>query len=258
MSDIPEVGWRFGERYLVTEFIQHQNVAVKEIANSLYNASNQDQFIEKVAEYIRDEYFYPLDNAGNPSASGQLLRHQKGLMSWHWKKCVYYMWSLPNEVMLIGAGICVDTGNLATSLLRAKELENTWACLGSVKSDEQLLGRHEWLECHYKGEPFVMETTIHDEGVNTLIKASEIYNKNSEWAKEHGLYYELEAKFNEKEYIGIGPFAYAMIQIMGLPMQAVETFGVDRALLIKPRKLVKIWRQEEIAKTEAILKAWRS
>ncbi len=103
---IPEVQWRFGERYLVTEFIQHQNVAVREIASSLPK-NNQDEFVLAASVHIRDYYFYPLDDAKNPSTSGQLLRYRKGFMSYHFKRCESYVWALPCEVINTKCGYCL-------------------------------------------------------------------------------------------------------------------------------------------------------
>ncbi|GAH35812.1 unnamed protein product, partial [marine sediment metagenome] len=131
MPNVPEVPWRFSERYLATDFVQTKNISILEEAGLLYKQNNGN-FVRGVADYIRDNFYYPLDNAGNPSASGQLLRHQKGFMAYHFKNCVYYAWSLPNEVVATGCGICIDTANLATSLLRAKENAETWVVLGDV------------------------------------------------------------------------------------------------------------------------------
>lgn len=254
---IPKNPWRLGEEYLVTDFVQVGNVAIKEKAKELF-ATGGDRFVENVSSYVRDEFYYPLDNSGNPAASGQFMRHQKSWRSYAWKKCVSYMWSLPNETMVIGAGICVDTGNLGASLLRAEQLKDTWACLGSVMSTNgQLLGRHEWVSCHYKGEQYVFETTVHEEGVNNLIKASDIYNRDSDWAKDRGLYYELEARFDESEYIGVGPLGQHAVMLMGLPANRVLLFGIEGTACCKQKQLQKEWRQEERIKTRLLVEAYR-
>jgi len=253
---IPECPWRFGERYLATDFVQVNNIAILEKAHSLYVQDN-DTFIQEVANYVRDEFYYPLDNSGNPAASGQLLRHGKGLMSYHFKHCVYYAWSFPNEAITAGCGICIDTAHLATSLLRAKENPDTWVVLGDVLAvDGTLLGRHAWTAVPYKKDIYVLETTVHDANVNNMIKASEVYDKTSDWAQRNGLYYSVQAKYNESEFVGEGPLAYAIIQIMGLPMKEIELWGLDGTLRIKGKKLNKEWRREEIVKQKAILEAF--
>lgn len=254
MSEIPEVPYRFGERYLVTDFVMVGNVAIKEQAEKL--ASNTfDETVYNVAEWIRDNFYYPLDNGGNPAAQGQLLRHQKGFGGWHFKKCVYYMWSLPNEVLLLGCGICICTSNLVESVLRARQMDKAWVCLGDVMDlNDQLLGRHAWIECPYKADTYVMETTIHNGRAN-LFKASEVYDKRLPWAQRTGIYYVLQARYNELEYIGEGPLGAQIIQLMALPIKRVSILGVEKALAAKPKRLFKEWRGDEIVKQRAI---WRA
>lgn len=260
MSDIPHVPWRFGEDYLATDFVQARNVAVLEQANVLFRGGKEDAFVEKVASWIRDEFYYPLDNSKNPSASGQLLRHQKGALGgYHFKKCVYYAWSLPNEV--IGAtkcGICIDTANLAGSVLRAKETKNAWVCIGDVKSvtDDTLLGRHAWVEVPYRGAAYVLETTIHEE-INNLVPAVEVYDKNSPWAQKAGLYYVVQGRYDETEFIGEGPLGAQAVELMGLPANRVLLFGLEATCRQKPRKLYKEWRQEEVQKEKLLREAYR-
>lgn len=258
---IPEVPWRFSERYLVTDFVQVNNVAILEKATSLYSTDN-DAFVKEVSDYVRDEFYYPLDNAGNPTASGQLLRHQKGLMSYHFKECVYYAWSLPNEVLITGCGICIDTAHLVVSILRTNKNLNTWVVLGDVLAvdGDTLLGRHAWTTVPYKGDVYILETTIHDAGVKNMIKASEVYDKTSDWAQRNGLYYSVQAKYNESEFVGEGPLGDSMIWLMGLPAKRVLLFGVDNVWEQheqKPRMMAKEWRQEELIINRLLNEAYR-
>ena len=262
MGKVPEVPWRWGEKYLATDFVMAKNVAIMEQANSLNNGSH-DLFVEAVARWIRDEFFYPLDNAGNPSASGQLLRHQKGVLpiigGYYFKKCVYYMWSLPVETLVIGYGICVDTANLAGSIYRAKELDGAWVCLGDVRSaeDDTLLGRHAWCETPYHGATYLLETTAHELGTNNLVEASQIYDRNSRWAQSNGLYYVLQARYNESEFIGEGPLGAQIVEVMGLPANRVLLFGIDATRSQKPHRLYKEWRHEELIKERLLREAYR-
>ena len=262
MSKIPEVPWRFGERYLTTDFVMAGNVAIKEQAASLH-IGNDDRFVEAVARWIREEFVYPLDNAGNPSASGQLLRHQKGMLpiftGYFFKNCVYYMWGLPIETLVTGHGICIDTANLTGSVLRAKCLDEAWIILGDVKSaeDDTLLGRHAWIEVPYHGAPYVLETTAHDLGANNLVLSSDVYDRNSRWAENKGLYYVPQAKYNESEYIGEGPLGAQMVEVMGLPANRVLLFGVTDTQSQKPQKLYKEWRREEAIKEKLLREAYR-
>ena len=259
ISDIPECPWRFGEKYLATDFVMSQNIAIIKQAEALI-AEDNDKFIWKTARWIRDYFFYPLDRAGNPSAQGQLLRHQIGFASgYHFKNCVYYAWSLPNEV--IGAtkcGICIDTANLAASILRTQEID-AWVVLGDVLSskDDTLLGRHAWVEVPVGGTPFVMETTIHDSGVNNMIETKLVYDKTSGWAQDKGIYYLSQAKYNDVRFIGDGPLGGQMMDLIGLPAKRVLIFGLDRTKCFTARRLYKEWRQEEKLKTDLVNEAYR-
>jgi len=257
--NVPEVPWRFGERYLATDFVQSQNIAVKEQADTLYKDS-KDEFVEAVAGWVRDNFYYPFDNAGNPSAGGQLSRHQKGLMGHHFKKDVYYMWSLPNEVLgATKCGICIDTANLVGSILRAKQTENAWVCLGDIRKtkDDTLLGRHAWVEVPYHELTYVMETTVHEPGVNNLIEAPRVYGKDSAWAKEKGLYYVTQGRYNDNKFMGEGSLGAQIVEVMGLPANRVLLFGIEDTLGYKTSRLHKEWRQEQLLKDRLLREAYK-
>ena len=258
---IPECPWRFGERYLATDFVQANNVAILEQATIFGHYFDDEQaFIEKVAKWIRDSFYYPLDNADNPAAQGQMLRHHKSLLQgYHAKKCVYYMWSLPNEILgFTHCGICIDTANLAGSILRAGGVE-AWVTLGDVNSakDGTLLGRHAWIEVPYKGIIHILETTIHDPGSINMIPATFVYDKNSDWAVKNGIYFVVQAKYNEREFKGEGPLGYGFVEIMGLPAHWVLNFGVQRTCQESNRRLEKEWRKEESIKMNILREAYR-
>jgi hypothetical protein len=257
---IPTVPWRFGEVYLATDFVMAKNIAIQNQANLLFKGPG-DAFVKEVAKWIRDSFYYPLDNSDNPSASGQLLRHQKGVLSGYWfKNCVYYAWSLPNEVLgATKCGICIDTANLAASVFRAKEVEGAWCTIGDVLavSDNSLLGRHAWVEVPYHGGTFVLETTIHSEGANNLVAAVEVYDRNSEWAKRAGLYFAVQAKYNEKEFLGEGPLGAQAIELMGYPAGMMQRYGLEATCRRSGRSLHRAWRKEELKKEKLVQKAWR-
>lgn len=267
MPDIPEVPWRFGERYLVTEFIQSKNIAIMEQAKNLYD-SNQDVFVRKIADWVRDCFYYPLDNAGNPSTSGQILRYQKGLMAYHFKKCSAYVWALPCEVMNTKCGYCAETANLATAILIAGGIPNSWVVLGEVRTakDDRLLGYHAWTECPLSGVQNAMETTVDEAVVNILAPAPEVYNRNSEWAQKANLYYVPQSRYNASEYLGEGPLGGMMVQLMGLPAKRVLLFvgiyknlqeGILRTLQENPKKLCKEYLQESRIIKQLLLEAYR-
>lgn len=250
-KSVPICPWRFGEKYLVTDFIMPTNVAVNEELARL-SAATDDEFVEKVAEWIRDNFEYPLDDEGYPSAQGQLQRHEKSIGSWHFNKSVYYMWSLPNEVLLIKKGICIDTSNLAESVLRTKPLEKAWCCLGEVRrtEDDTLLGYHAWVQMPYNEEDCVLETTIHEAGANNLTKADIIYGKGLP------VYFIKHAQFNEKDYHAISPGG-RIVQLMGYPGRELKVLGFENLVKIEPKRIYMMWRKEQNELLKAIWEAFK-
>ncbi len=260
MSDIPECPWRFGERYLVTDFVQVNNVAVKGQAAKLA-AGTKDDYIRAVAAWIRDDFFYPLDSGGNPSAQGQFLRHQKGIMQGYFaKKCVYYAWSFPNEILgFTRCGICIDTAQLAGSVLIAGGID-AWVILGDVRrsTDDSLLGRHAWVEVPYQADQYIIEATIHKTNIDNMVKASSVYDKKSDWAKTNNLYYPVQAKYNESIFDEVGPLGSSMIELMGMPAKKQYSLGLEKTKCESSKKLFKEWRQQELLKEKIIAEAYRS
>ena len=255
---IPEVPYRFGERYLVTDFIQYQNIAIVEQANALM-AKDNNQFISKTADWVRDNFSYPLDRFGNPSAGGQLLKHPTIFGRYHFKKCVYYMWTLPNEVLVTSRSICICTANLVASILRAKALVGVYVCLGDVRSttDDTLVGRHAWVEVSYLDKVYVMETTVHSSECVNMILANWVYDKHSRWAINKGIYYIPEVKYNESECFETGFLGSQIVPLMGLPAYRVMLFGIESTQKQNPKKLFKEWQKEEILKEKLLLEAYR-
>lgn len=232
---IPETPWRFGERYLVIDFITPNNISIVDAVKALVNEP-LDVFIENVAKWIRDEFIYPFDSQGNPSAQGQLLRNKTGFTSYLFKKCVDYMWSLPNETVLMEAGICIDTSNLVESVLRNK-LVDAWCVLGSVKNSitNEILGYHAWIEVPYRGILHVLETTIHEMGIINLVKAEEIYDGSMD------VYYVPMAHYNEEAYNS----SAEIIRLMGPPIQPSGIFKK-----VKPN--IRLWKKQYLNKMRKI------
>jgi len=258
MAGIPECTYRFGERYAVTEFIQCQNLAVRDVARS-FIADTQDELVSLISTYIRDGYYYPFDGAGNPSASGQLLRYRKGCMSYHFKVCRDYVWALPCEVINTRCGYCAETANLATSILIACGIPNSWTVLGEVRTarENQLLGYHAWTECPFSGSQYVMETTVDEEGVSILAPAASAYDRMSELAQKVNIYYLPQSRYNASEYIGEGPLGEMMVQLMGKPANRVLLFGIERTLREKPSSLLREHLLEERLLKKLLLEAYR-
>jgi len=241
MNETVKVDYRFGDIWDIRDFINpHLNTVF---------LNTGDKRVEDVAAFIRDEFTYPLIN-DNPSADGQLRRYHKSLFKYHFQKCVYYMWSFPQEVLAQKLGICIDTANLATSLLVPN---NAWCCLGEVRAiDGNLLGLHAWTEFPYKGEPTIMETTIH-KPANTLVPVKDAYDKNSNWAIKGGVYYVEQARYNNTTFHGDS----GIVAVMGLPTKRVWLFGLEETKLFPAKKLYREWEREERWKTKLLAEAYR-
>lgn len=115
----PIVDYRFGDKPIVTSFVQPEEPQIIEVAESL--DAPGDRFIDNVAAFMRDEFEYPLDSGGNPSVDGQLLRYRKSLFEgYHFKECRYYVWSFPLESLVSKLGYCLtpDTRILTLSPIK--------------------------------------------------------------------------------------------------------------------------------------------
>ncbi|GAJ19661.1 unnamed protein product [marine sediment metagenome] len=77
------VSYRFGDSYWVTDFVTPHNPDIEQVITNFGNAEG-DEFVEKVAAYIRDNFEYPIVSVPlvgeMPSADGQLLRYTQGFI----------------------------------------------------------------------------------------------------------------------------------------------------------------------------------
>jgi hypothetical protein len=263
---IPECPWRYGERYLVTDFVQTDNIAITEKADELYDA-DPDKFVEKVTLYVRDAFSYPLNNKGEPAASSQLKLYQESMCKWHATIYKPYIWTFPCEVMFDKHGICIHTANLAASMLLAKGHPNTWVVLGAVRSieDNHVVGYHAWLETLYKNEQYIGETTIHDKR-NCMITGKSGYDRKSEWCQSAGLFYEESGRYNKTEYVEtpIRQPGKSILNLMGLPARrATAMFAMGYNIEhIKceasknPKKIAKEWAREEALTKQLLERAY--
>ncbi|RLF82417.1 hypothetical protein DRN38_00155 [Thermococci archaeon] len=196
VKNIPVISWRFGDEYYITEFIKPNTYMVEYVAEKLKGKDNVETVLN-IAKFIRDNFYYPLDSRGNPSTDGQFLKSKRTMFSYHFKKCVQYMWLFPSEVLNMGFGICIDTSVLAVSLMRKLNIDS-WCVLGAVyNANGDLLGYHAWAEFLINNEWFILETTIHEKGTANIIKRFDGYSG------KYGIRYEPFAKFNEREYFEI-------------------------------------------------------
>ena len=245
------VDYRFGDKYSVYAFVTPKNPDIVEISRKLDG-------IQAIAKFVRDGFTYPLAN-GQPSADGQMVRFKKDFFNYQFKKCVYYMWSFPAECLFQQYGICIDTANVCTSLMRSQKFV-AWTALGEVRSyvEDTLLGSHAWTVIEWLDTEYVDETTIHDADKNPLVLRDNVCDRNSEWAKLAGVYYVEQARYNEKEYHPTGDLGHAGIifRLMGLPTKPVEIYGLENVEKMKPKKVYKEWRKDQLQVHRGLTKAW--
>lgn len=245
-----EVPWRFGERATTYDFLQVENVAVREEAcNMLAPGGDLNRHFESLAKWIRDGFEYPLNSSGQPCAEGVFRYGRQTVCGWHYEKAVNYMWLYPNEVLSFRHGICIDTANLAVTVgicLGLKAL----VILGEVRSakDDQVLGYHAWYQSPYLDEPYVIETTVHEPGSNNIVSTKDAYDKNSAWAQTRGLYYFVQARYNRDGYQELGPLGAKLPLLLGLPAKHAMVYGIQHTMEHReknPRMLARAWRLEE-------------
>jgi len=247
------VDFRFGDKYWVTEFVQPKTFEVYRLYENLKTEDN-DQYVKNVADHIRDNYQYPFDSSGKPSASAQLLLFQIGWGRWHFKRCVEYHWNLVSETIVSRKGICIDSSILCTSLLRAKPVP-AWVVIGAVKKlDDTILGYHAWTDVWYRDDWWLVETTIHEPKINNMILSKEAYNKNSSTAQKLGFYYQPMARFNEQKYEELEkqPFSLPPTELLRLPPYWKEKPFLEALPKLKPKKLYKLWKEAEIKKVKLV------
>jgi len=249
---IPECPYR-PTRHFVTEFVTPNNAAIREQAAALRGLSlTDDDFIKLCANYIRDEFTYPLDNKKAPSAGLVFKRYDKGCCKgYYFNYAADYAWGFPAETQKLTLGICIDTALLYTSLLIAGGISAKTA-LGAIVSakDGSTVGYHAWTTMMYQGQKCVNETTIHFD-TETINWVFSLYNQSSGWVNSNGIFYRQEAEFDDKGYESMGLLGAEMVSLMGLPPQAIECYGLEQALDLmetKHKKMERERRKIEMAK----------
>lgn len=243
MVTLAVVDFRFGDKWFTKDFVQPQNpTVIDEYKVMIREYKNRDVIVKRVAEYINREYKYPTNVWGRPSPEGKLLRYKLFRGWWRWSRFEEYIWQFPAETIVTRKGICIDTSLLATSLLRHPRYFNgveidAWVIIGVVLDiNDNILGYHAWVETPYKGDIWLIETTVHDINVDNMVPIGLAYNKHSDWAQVVGLYYKPIAKFNEIDY--------REYPTPGEKVMILQVLGKNKKLIRKQEKIKQeaIWR----------------
>jgi hypothetical protein len=265
---IPISPWRPAQ-WLTTDFIQPDNIAVKEQAAVLKRlCRTDDEFVEACAVFVRDGFVYPNKKNGEPSAGLIFKRYDKGniIKSYCYNQTMDYAWGFPNETLKLKRGICIDTALLMTSLLLAGGVPSKCA-LGAVVNAKtgEVAGYHAWSTFIYKDEPSADETTIHFEA-DTITRLTSVYDPNSDWASTNGIWYRQEAEFDDKLYGATGKLGVEMVSLMGVaPVRTlsivgdIKTYGLQDALerLEAKRKfMAREWSKADTLKQNILNKAY--
>ena len=181
------------EKYDVREFIQVNHELLKEIANKLREPGMPFQTVKNVYRFNVREIQYPFRADGKP-ALGFEFKAFPWLVYGFFRLYLAeyqqeYAWLLPSQLLKLKYGICVDTANLCTTLLRISGL-NAYTVLGVMEGSGKYYG-HAWAIVEANGEWYFLETTIH-KGHPPVIKLSELPNRVQ-------LNYVEVARFNEKD-----------------------------------------------------------
>jgi hypothetical protein len=180
------------EKYDVREFIQVNHELLREIAGKL-KKSGMLETVKSVYRFNVSEIQYPFRADGKP-AIGFEFKAFPWLIHGFFKLYLAeyrqeYAWLMPSQLLKLKYGICVDTANLCTTLLRILGL-NAYTVLGVMEGGGKAYG-HAWTIAEANGEWYFLETTIH-KGKPPTIKLNELPSKVQ-------LKYTEIARFNEKE-----------------------------------------------------------
>jgi hypothetical protein len=181
------------EKFDVREFIQVSHELLKEIAGKLKEPGMPFETVKNVYRFNVREIQYPFRADGKP-AIGFEFKAFPWLIHGFFKLYLAeyrqeYAWLIPSQVLKLKYGICVDTANLCTTLLRILGF-NAFTVLGVIEGGGKYYG-HAWTVVEVGGVWYFLETTIH-KGRPPVIRLTELPNRVQ-------LNYVEVARFNEKE-----------------------------------------------------------
>lgn len=153
------------ERVDVRGFVEVESEELRELASKLRKRKPKDS-IKAVYRFNVTEVNYPFTADGKP-ASGYKVEVFPWLRLGPWFKLYLrsweggYAWLKPTQVVRLGYGICVDTSNLCTTLLRILGFE-AYTVLGVVEDpcSNRVYG-HAWTRVLNRRRWYMLETTIH-------------------------------------------------------------------------------------------------
>jgi hypothetical protein len=264
--NIPACPWR-PARWFVTEFVRPFSPAILEQATALRKlVTTDDEYIKVCANYVRDNFTYPLEKNGDPSAGLVLKRYDKGCRTkrYFFNQEMDYAWGFPNETIKLKLGICIDTALLMTSLLIAGGVPAKVA-LGAVINNEDgsVAGYHAWSTFMFQDVKCADETTIHFKA-ETINKITSLYYATSDWSKGNGIHYRQDSDFDHESYDATTELGKNMVALMGLPAQRVDEntiqcYGINDILELREKKhksITKEWRKAEIIKHKILSSAY--
>jgi len=258
MSEVPTVNYWFDVDRKLTEFVDPKAYAIQKQVEEWIKLS-VDEFIKKVAHYVRDGWKYPLNSDGEPATEHQWNYHRYGstcsvrktvnrimgylgyvwadnkkqwLFSYEW----WYVWQDVLMTCRTGWGICIDTALLCTSFLRVRNRIKAYVEAGYVtfEGDPNRYG-HAWT-C-IPDKDILIETTIHDSSKENIVSYNKAVNEGI-----NGVVYHPIDRWNEKEYYSLGSW----IQVGGF-LLAPKSFNL---------KDVKRWWRWEIRKQKMLWELW--
>lgn len=178
------------EKYDVRQFTQVGHEWLRSLAYSL-KGLNTFETVKRIYRFNVREIQYPFRADGKP-AIGFEFKAFPWLVHRFFKLYLAeyaqeYAWLMPSQLLKFKYGICIDTANLCTTLLRILGVD-AYTVLGVVEGSGRYYG-HAWAIAEADGTWYLLETTIH-KGNPPLIKLSEL-------SERVNLNYIEVAKFNE-------------------------------------------------------------
>jgi len=225
--------YRFGDIHDIREFITINSLLCKKLADDLTD-------LDSLLKYNYENFRYPLNVFGEPAPEGEFRYAREWIFFYSFTRAQPYIWQFPYEVMITEKGICIDTANFVTTMLRLMFLNSeklAYTVLGAVYNEKgNLLGYHAWAEYG----KYWLETTTHEGQGNP----ADIYiNKISDTeGRLNGLIYKAYLKFNDKEVVELEKPHELFLKFFGPSSEKKE--DIKRWKVQELRKQYAIWKRK--------------